>query len=163
MPHPNARIPDFWPAGKPWTFDRPDTPVDVNLDKTVEKWGDRIGITYNGADYTYQEIADRVSAMAGYLQHAGLAKGDRVLLYTQNCPQYIIAFYAILRAGGAVVPVNPMNKRAEIDYLVEDTGATIAVCALELANNILPALERGDLKTLIGTRMTDMGLPDFDL
>lgn len=163
MPHANARIPDFWPAGKAWTFDRPNTPVDVNLDKTVEKWGDRIGITYNGADYTYRDIAGRVSAMAGYLQHAGLTKGDRVLLYTQNCPQYIIAFYAILRAGGAVVPVNPMNKKAEIDYLVEDTGAKIAVCALELADSILPALQRGDLQTLIGTRMTDMGLPGFDL
>ncbi|TCL08652.1 fatty-acyl-CoA synthase [Shimia isoporae] len=163
MPHPNARIPDFWPAGKPWTFERPDTPLDVNLDKTVAKWGDRIGLTYNGADYTYQDIADRVSALAGYLQHVGLSKGDRVLLYTQNCPQYIIAFYAILRAGGAVVPVNPMNKTAEIDYLVEDTGAKIAVCALELSDNILPALKRGDLETLIGTRMTDMGLSGFDL
>ncbi|MGR3637677.1 MAG: long-chain-fatty-acid--CoA ligase [Shimia sp.] len=163
MPYPNARIPDFWPAEKSWTFDRPDTPVDVNLDKTVAKWGDRIGITYNGADYTYSDIATRVSALAGYLHHVGLTKGDRVLLYTQNCPQYIIAFYAILRAGGAVVPVNPMNKQAEIDYLVEDTGAKIAVCALELSASILPALNRGDLQTLIGTRMTDMGLSGFDL
>ncbi|KPA20099.1 Long-chain-fatty-acid--CoA ligase [Shimia sp. SK013] len=163
MPHPNARIPDFWPSDKPWTFERPDTPIDVNLDKTVAKWGDRIGITYNGADFTYTDIAARVSALAGYLQHAGLTKGDLVLLYTQNCPQYIIAFYAILRAGGAVVPVNPMNKQAEIDYLVQDTGAKIAVCALELSANILPALTRGDLQTLIGTRMTDMGLAGFDL
>lgn len=163
MPHPNARIPDFWPEGKRWTFDRPDQPIDVNLDEAAEIWGDRIGLTFNGADYTYQDIADRVIALAGYLQHVGLTKGDRVLLYTQNCPQYVISFYAILRAGGAVVPVNPMNKQAEIDYLVADTGAKIAICALELSNNILPALKRGDLTTLIGTRMTDMGDPDFDL
>ncbi|MDA5558056.1 long-chain-fatty-acid--CoA ligase [Shimia sp. MMG029] len=163
MPHPNARIPDFWPSGKRWTFDRPKQPIDVHLEETVAKWGDRIGVTYNGADYTYHDIAARVSALAGYLQSAGLSKGDRVLLYTQNCPQYIISFYAILRAGGAVVPVNPMNKQAEIDYLVADTGAKIAICALELSEHILPALKRGALSTLIGTRMTDMGDPDFDL
>ncbi|MBO9408896.1 AMP-binding protein [Shimia sp. R9_1] len=164
MPHPNARIPDFWPAGKRWTFDRPDHPLDANLEASVEKWGNRIAVTYNGADYTYADIAARVTAFAGYLQHeAGLQKGDRVLLFTQNCPQYIIAFYGILRAGGAVVPVNPMNKQAEIDYLVSDTGAKVAVCALELSDHILPALKRGALTTLIGARMTDMGQERFDL
>ncbi|MBO9398921.1 AMP-binding protein [Shimia sp. R9_2] len=164
MPHPNARIPDFWPAGKRWTFDRPDHPLDANLEASVEKWGNRIAVTYNGADYTYADIAARVTAFAGYLHHeAGLQKGDRVLLYTQNCPQYIIAFYGILRAGGAVVPVNPMNKQAEIDYLVGDTGAKVAVCALELSDHILPALKRGALTTLIGARMTDMGQEGFDL
>ncbi len=164
MPHPNARIPDFWPSGKDWTFARPDQPVDQNLDDTVAKWGDHIGLTYNGADYTYREIAAQVSALAGYLQQvAGMRKGDRVLLYTQNCPQYVIAFYATLRAGGVVVPVNPMNKQAEIDYLVEDTGAHIAFAALEMVDYILPALQRGDLTTLIGLRMADMGQPGFDL
>ncbi len=164
MPHPNARIPDFWPASKAWTFDRPDRTLDANLDEAAQKWGDQIAITYNGADLTFADLAARTDAFAGYLQkEAGLKKGDRVLLYTQNCPQYIIAFNGILRAGGAVVPVNPMNKQAEIDYLVGDTGAKIAVCALELADNILPALKRGDLTTLIGARMTDMGLDGYDL
>eukprot|EP00581_Thalassiosira_minuscula_P027471 CAMPEP_0184432318 /NCGR_PEP_ID=MMETSP0738-20130409/342316_1 /TAXON_ID=385413 /ORGANISM="Thalassiosira miniscula, Strain CCMP1093" /LENGTH=290 /DNA_ID=CAMNT_0026797609 /DNA_START=176 /DNA_END=1048 /DNA_ORIENTATION=- len=163
MPHPNARIPDFWPTGKDWTFERPDQPIDVSMDEAVAKWSDRIAVTYNGADYTYRDIAAHVTALTGYLQHVGLTKGDRVLLYTQNCPQYIISFFAVLRAGGAVVPVNPMNKQAEIDYLVADTGAKIAICALELSEHILPALKRGDLTTLIGTRMTDMGRDDFDL
>ena len=163
MPNPNARIPDFWPNGKDWTFARPDQPIDVSMDEAVAKWGDHIAVTYNGADYTHRDIAIRVTALAGYLQHVGLSKGDRVLLYTQNCPQYIISFFAILRAGGAVVPVNPMNKQAEIDYLVEDTGAKIAICALELSEHILPALKRGNLTTLIGTRMTDMGQAGFDL
>ncbi len=164
MPHPNARIPDFWPKTKDWTFQRPDRPVDANLDETARKWGECIGLTYNGADLTYQQIADRVAAFAGYLQNiCGLRKGDPVLLYTQNCPQYVIAFYAILRAGGAVVPVNPMNKRAEIDYLVEDTGAKVAICGLELTDHILPALTRGDLQTLIGARYSDMGLADYNL
>ncbi|MBO9479521.1 AMP-binding protein [Shimia sp. R11_0] len=163
MPHPNARIPDFWPKDSDWTFPRPDHPIDADLDHTVAQRGSSIAITYNGADYTYDDLAERVLALAGYLQHAGLRKGDRVLLYTQNCPQYIISFYAILRAGGAVVPVNPMNKRAEVDYLVQDTGAKIAICALELADNILPAHRQGDLTTVIGTRMADMGRPGFDL
>lgn len=163
MPHPNARVPDFWPMNKDWTFDRPDQPLDMNLDQAAQKWGDSIALTYNGADYTYHALAAKVAALAGYLQHRGLSKGDRVLLFTQNCPQYVISFHGILRAGGVVVPVNPMNKQAELDYLVSDTGAKMAICALELAEHILPAYARGDLKVLIGTRMSDMGRDDFDL
>ena len=54
---------------------------------------------------------------------AASRKGDRVLLYTQNSPQYVIGYYAILRANAVVVPVNPMNLTLELRHYVEDSGA----------------------------------------
>ena len=60
---------------------------------------------------SYAEFNAQVEAMAGYLQQdCGVQRGDRVLLYMQNSPQFIIGFYAILRADAMVVPVNPMNR-----------------------------------------------------
>ena len=62
---------------------------------------------------TYAQLKQRVDALAAFLQQRlGVAPGDRVLLASQNCPQFVAAFYAILRAGAVVVPVNPMSKAA---------------------------------------------------
>ena len=59
-------------------------------------------------------------------------KGDRVLLYMQNSPQFMIAYYAILRADAVVVPVSPMNVTDELRALLGDSGATTAIVAQEL-------------------------------
>lgn len=158
-----ARRPDFWPADRPWDYHIPNRTMDANLELSAARHGSRTAVIHQGARLSFAALWERVRALAGYLQHAGVARGDPVLLFMQNSPHYIIGFYAILRAGGAVVPVNPMNRAAEIDYLVADTGARVAICGLELADHILPALERGDLHHLIGARYGDMADPDFDL
>ncbi len=50
----------------------------------------------------------------------GVGKGDRVALYMQNCPQFVVALYAILRADAVVVPVNPMNRADEFSHYITD-------------------------------------------
>ncbi|MGX9351752.1 long-chain-fatty-acid--CoA ligase [Shimia sp. W99] len=160
---PEARQPDFWPTGKPWDYEIPDTTMDANLERSAARLGDKTAVIYQGNEISYADLWHKAEAMAGYLQQIGLERGDRVLIYTQNCPQHIIACFGVLRAGGAVIPVNPMNRSAELDYLVADTGAKIAICGLELLDNILPALKRGDLTHIIGARYADMADPGFDL
>jgi fatty-acyl-CoA synthase len=62
---------------------------------------------YCGSELRYAQLQERVAAMAAYLREdLNLQRGDRVLVASQNCPQFVIAAYAILRAGGVVVPVN---------------------------------------------------------
>src|SRR5690606_29981315 len=109
----------------------------------------------------------QVQAMAGYLQQRGVAAGDRVLLYMQNSPQFIISFYAILRANAVVVPVNPMNRHAELEYLIQDTDARLMLCGLELLDNVLPLAQSGALQEVIVSayseylvEATDLTLPD---
>jgi fatty-acyl-CoA synthase len=64
------------------------------------------------------------------MQHRlGVQRGDRVLLVSQNCPQWVVAFQAVLRAGAVVVPVNPMSKAEEIAFLAADSGARVAIVA----------------------------------
>ena len=65
-----------------------------------------------------------------------MAKGDRVLLYTQNSPQFVIGYWAILRANAVVVPVNPMNLTLELRHFAEDSGAAVAITTQELFERI---------------------------
>ena len=67
-----------------------------------------------------------------------MARGDRVLLYMQNCPQFIIAYYAILRADAVVVPVNPMNRTEELRHYVEDSDAAVAIVGQDVFKHIEP-------------------------
>ncbi|MBL4726026.1 MAG: AMP-binding protein, partial [Rhizobiaceae bacterium] len=122
-----------WPEGIPHHLDLPEQSLAQNLVDTAAGKPDQIATIFHGASLTYKELNDHVEKLAGYLQNrAGLKKGDRVLLYMQNSPQYMIGYYAILRADAVVIPVNPMNRQDELEYLAEDTGAKIALAGLEL-------------------------------
>src|SRR5690606_12552801 len=116
---------------------------------------------------TYAELERQAEALAGYLQHAGVKAGDRVLLYMQNSPQFVIGFYAILRANAVVVPVNPMNRKAELEYLITDTEAQVALCGRELLDNISELVGSAGLREVIVTAYgdyvrepTDLELPE---
>ena len=86
-------------------------------------------------------------ALAGFLQQrCGVRRGDRVLLYAQNSPQFIIGYYAILRADGVVVPVNPMNKSEELAHYIGDSDARVAIAAQELYGEIEPHLGEGRIE-----------------
>ena len=79
--------------------------------------------------------------LAGHLQQVcGVKRGDRVLLYMQNSPQFAIAYYAILRADAVVVPVNPMNLSEELQHCVQDSGAQVICAAQDLMPQVLPLL-----------------------
>lgn len=159
---PDTRF--HWPRDVARELVLPDRPVDANLEASAARFGDRIAIRFQGRTITYATLWDQVQALAGYLQaRCAVAKGDRVLLYMQNSPQYIITYYAILRAGAVVVPVNPMNRQGELDYLLRDTGARVVVAGLELAPNVTPLLEAGAFDHLIGAAYADMADPGYDL
>src|ERR1051325_7019398 len=100
-----------WPPGAPRTLDIPRTSIYGNLAASVARHPDRPLIDYYGSRYSYAEMKREADALAGFLQQrCGVAKGDRVLLYLQNSPQFVISYYAVLRADAVVVPVNTMNR-----------------------------------------------------
>src|SRR6185369_14586654 len=71
--------------------------------------------------------------LAAFLQQRlALRPGDRVLLASHNCPQFVTAFYAVLRAGAVVVPVSPMSKAQELRFYAQDSGARVAFVAQEM-------------------------------
>ncbi len=156
-----------WPDHAPRTLTLPETSLYTNLEISALRYPRKAAINYYDSEISYAELKKQVEALAGYLQHLGVAKGDRVLLYMQNSPQFIIGYYAILRADAVVVPVNPMNKTAELEYLIQDTGASVALCGQELSPLMLPLVGKTGLKHVVVaayieyiTRPTDLDLPE---
>lgn len=132
-----------WPAGVARTIGALPESLGAALRATAARRGAALAIAFYGAEISFAELLARVERLAAHLQHAcGLAPGDRVLLDVQNSPHAIIAYQAIARAGGVVVPVNPMSMPEEIAYLAEDSGARVALIGAELVgrfSGLVPA------------------------
>ncbi|WP_417565217.1 long-chain fatty acid--CoA ligase [Marinobacter sp.] len=152
-----------WPRELPKSLALPRTSVFTNLEISARRYPDRNAIIFYDAPMTYSRLFREVEAMAGYLQAQGVAKGDRVLLYMQNSPQYVIAYYAILRADAVVIPINPMNRAAELEHFVADTGADVCLAGQELAGFIAPLLETTDLSQIVVASYSTYIAPDTDL
>lgn len=131
MPHPH------WPPGLPEHLELPQTSLSYNLEVSARRYPERIAIHYYGGRLSYAQLAAEVAALAGWLQQrADVKPGDRVLLYLQNSPQFVIAYYAALRVGAMVVPVNPMNLQEEVRHIAVDSGARVAIFGQELTRGI---------------------------
>lgn len=153
-----------WPPQTPHHLSVPETTLSFNLEVTARRFPNRTAIVYYGKAMTYAELHDQVERLAGCLQRRlGVAKGDRVLLYMQNSPQFVIAFYAILRADAVVIPVNPMNRAAEMEHFVADTGAAVVLLGQELYAAVTPMLRDGRLKHAVVAGYGAYADPEFDL
>ena len=153
-----------WPPGKPRTLEIPRETVVNNLEAVAARAPQSAAIDYYGSRMTYAALKGEVEALAGFLQQrCGVRKGDRVLLYLQNSPQFIIGYYAILRADAVVVPVNPMNRTEELRHYVSDSDAAVAIAGRDVVTQLAPL----KIKTLVATysdyltQSTDLPVPDF--
>jgi fatty-acyl-CoA synthase len=122
-----------WPPGLPHHLTLPQTSLSYNVEVSAARFPNKPFIVYYDTVISYAEFHDEVERIAGWLQHeCGVKTGDRVLLYMQNSPQWVLAYYGILRANAVVVPVNPMNRCEELRHYVQDTGAQVAFVAQDL-------------------------------
>ncbi len=159
----------YWPPGLPHSIAVPRRSVYENLAESAARQPEATAIYYYDARVSYERLKREADALAGYLQqHCGVKKGDRVLLYLQNSPQFVVAFYAVLRADAVVVPVNPMNLTEELRHYLEDAGAATAIAGQDRLEPILPLLRGGALKHLIVAcyseylpASTDLPIPGF--
>jgi fatty-acyl-CoA synthase len=145
-----------WPPGQPRTLELPRETVYANLAASVARHPERAAIDYYGRRIAYRELKREVDALAGFLQQrCGVARGDRVLLYLQNSPQFVIGYYAILRADAVAVPVNPMNLTDELAHYVGDSQARVAIAG----QDVLPRIQPLDVAHIVVASYADY-LPD---
>jgi fatty-acyl-CoA synthase len=152
-----------WPARLPRKLEVPSTSLWFNLEVSARRWPDKAAYVFMGRRLTFRDLHAQAESLAGWLQAHGVGKGDRVLVFLQNCPQYAAAVYAILRADAVVVPVNPMNKADEFGHYITDPQARVAITSADLAGIVaeadgrLPADQR--LRHVVVTRYAD-AMPD---
>jgi len=156
----------FWPDKLPRQLTLPKTSLYYNVEVSATRYPDKTFIRYYDTELTFSRFRDETLALAGYLEKkCGVKKGDRVLLYMQNCPQFIISYYAILRANAVVVPINPMNLGAELKHYILDSGAHTLILAQELFKYAKPYLDADEklLASVIVCSYEDYLLADTDL
>ena len=116
-----------YPAGIDWnsTIDR--KPLTDLLDDAVAAYGAQPCLKFRGRTFRYQEVGDLVERAAQGFRALGVNRGIKVALMLPNCPYTVICFYAVLKAGGTVVNVNPLYASPEIAHLIDDSGSCILV------------------------------------
>ena len=105
----------------------PDETIEQALAKSAADFPNQPALIFYNHTITFAELDALVDKFAAALQANGLQKGDRVSLYLPNCPQYTIGYYGTLRAGGIVVPTNPLYVPREISHQIRDSGAKFMV------------------------------------
>ncbi len=141
-----------WPVGVPHTLRVPDEPLWRPLHERALAQPRAIGLHFLGRDWTWGELDDAAARVAGGLQAIGVRAGDRVLLFMQNCPQFVVAFHAVLRVGAVALPANPMMKADDLQAVVADAGVRVAVAAADL----VPELGRMQSLLAPAARLADI-------
>src|SRR5438552_2299244 len=91
-------------------------------------------------EYTNIEVAQEATQLAAGLRALGIEKGDRVMMMMPNCPEVVIGYQAIARAGAVIIPVLPLLKGQEIYYIAENSGAKAIFTSAILLPLVRPAL-----------------------
>jgi long-chain acyl-CoA synthetase len=130
MPLENKPWFKSYPAEVPNTIECPTIPLYEILKKTARKHPQKTAITYFENEITYSELDSLSDKFAATLAAFGISKGDRVALFLPNIPQFVIAYYGILKTGAALTAISPLHKEREVEYQLKDSE-TETILALD--------------------------------
>lgn len=116
---------DHYPVGVDWHAAIDKGPVHAMLDRTVAAYGNRPAVDFMGHIVNWSEFGQQVNRLAQGLQTLGVKKGTRVGLFLPNCTYFLVAYYAILKAGGTVVNFNPLYAPRELVHQIQDSQTAI--------------------------------------
>ena len=146
-----------YPAGVPADIDVTQYSSLVELlEESFKKFADRKAFICMDKAITYRELDEMSTALGGYLQSKGLQKGARVALMMPNVLQYPIATAAVLRAGYAVVNVNPLYTPRELEHQLKDSGAEAIIVLENFATTVQKVLPNTAVKHVIVGSMGDL-------
>jgi len=133
------------------------------LRETSKNYPQNTVIVFGRKKITYQQLDEITDQVAAGLIELGLKQGERIALFLDNCPEFIISYYAILKAGGVVVPINYMFKMEEAKFILQDSEAVILITSrvnIEMAKEL--RLRIDSLKDIIISASTKESLHDLE-
>ncbi len=133
----------------------PRRPLGDILRLTAADVPDRPATAFLGAQLTWAEIKERSDRLATALARLGISKGDRAGIMLPNCPQYLIAAFAILRIGGIVVNVNPLYTPREIAVVAVDSGMRLLITLDVLAPQALAVRDQTAIEAIVITSLPE--------
>ncbi len=141
--------------GVPNEVEVPDLRLHDFLEQSAKDFPDRPCSIFKGAVITYREMSELTDRLAAGLVARGVSKGDRVAIFMPNSPQFVIAFYAILKAGGVVVATNPLYTHREIEHQMNDSGAELMLVMSNFYNTVKEVRPDTRLQKLIVTNIKE--------
>jgi len=106
------------------------------IDRAATYFADKTALVFGRQAYSYGQLQKSVNRIAAFLVKEGLRPGDLVALYVPNSPEWIVAYYGIIRAGGVALCLNPVYKRLEIEHLLKDSRPRFMMISEKLADQV---------------------------
>ena len=145
----------LWPKDVPRTLEYPKVPLHAILEKTVKEHPEKVAIAYFEREITYAELDSLSDRFAAALAALGMKKGDRVALFLPNIPQFVIAYYGVLKAGAVLTAISPLHKEREVPYQLNDAEAEIIVALDSLYPIVEKAWQETKLKNAVVTSLEE--------
>lgn len=153
----------FYDEGIPASLKYPPIPLDQLLADSATKYPDqpatifgaRVGSRIMDQALSYRQLDDAVNRFAAAVQRLGVEQGDRVAIIMPNCPQFLIAFFGVLRAGGIAVPCNFFYSAGELEHQLNDAGVEIAVVLSPFYEKVHSIRAKTRLRHVIATNIKE--------
>ena len=142
-------------AGVPQTIDYPAIPLFDLLSQASEKYPDAACTIFKGARITYQEMDLITDRLAAGLASIGVKKGDRVGIFMPNTPQFVMAYFAVLKLGAIVVAINPLYTAPELVHQTNDAGLEVMLVMSNFYNMVKEVQPKTKIKTLVVTNIKE--------
>ena len=110
----------------------------------AKRYGDKVALIFKNRRLSFREIDAFSNKLGNSLKKLGLQKGDRISIYSQNCWEWIISYYAIAKIGAVVNPINVMLTPEEVLYVVNDCGAKALMTSPDKAEAVLGILDEAN-------------------
>jgi len=144
-----------YPEQIPTTLENDFELLPIYLKKTATEYPNKKALNFLGKEMTFKEIYVQSLRFANYLRNLGIKKGDRVAIMLPNSPQAVIAYYGILFADAIIVQTNPLYTERELEYQMNDSGATAIICLDLLINRVHSVKNNTKLKHIFVTSVRD--------
>ncbi len=139
----------------PKSIEYPEVPLYHFIENAAAKYPDQACAIFKGSEITYAEMDEIINRLAGALAAMGVKKGTPVGIFMPNSPQFVMAFYAILKAGGIVVATNPLYTGREIEHQMKDSGTEIMLVMSNFYSMIKEVQPKTPIKKLIVTNIKE--------
>lgn len=139
----------------PQSLEYPEVPLYHFLEASAEKYPNQPCTIFKGAKISYQEMVKLTDRLAAGLASLGIKKGDRVGLFIPNTPQFVMAYFAVLKIGGVVVATNPLYSAHEIEHQANDSGMEIMIVMSNFYNRVKEVQAKTKIRQLVVTNIKE--------
>ncbi len=145
----------FWPADVPQSIEYPSIPLHQILTKTAKEHPEKAAIAFFENEITYAQLNSLSNQFSQALAKLRIKKGDRVAIFLPNIPQFVIAYFGILKAGAVLTAISPLNKEREVEYQLNDSEAQTIIALDTLYPIVEKVWQKTKLKKAIVTSLEE--------